>query len=144
MPWTKLVGNVEDDFIKEMFLAKSDLSDVDLYSYIQEDLSSKTSTIAGFKTALAQLEIIGVKSILENRMEELKSALNQLKQERQADSIFLTGIDILEGRTYFFFTDAFMREILHRTYPLKKGPCYDYIDEVITRKDISSHFFLPR
>ncbi len=137
--WTQSVGSVDSSFIEKMFYAKSDLSKVDLYSHIHEDLSMKPSLLKGKKTSLAQLEIIGVRSLLEKRRDELMNALQMLKEERKADSIFLTAIDLMEFKTYFLFTDPLTQQMLHSFYPLIKGPHYDWIDAVITRKDVQSY-----
>lgn len=118
----------EESWIEQMFLAKSNVAGNHLYRRIDEDLSSKLQPIGPFATAVAQLEIIGVRKLFQERASELRSILGNLKENRKAQKIFLIGIDLQEKKTWLFFEDEEIKSIV--TSKVNTN------DKLLTRKEI--------
>lgn len=130
------IGKPDAHFINEMFEAKSDLNGIPLLPHLDDDLSSKLQLINGERTAVAQLEIIGVEKLIHTRYDELALAMQILKERRGAEKIFLVGVDLIEGRTYFLFSDNKLKELVNKHFKLIKKNGYYVSEQTLTRKDV--------
>lgn len=125
-----------DIFVQGMFEAKSDFEGESIKKPIEDDLSSRLQEIAGVPSAVAQLEILEVAKLFRQRGEELYEALRQIQQERGAGRIFLSAIDINEGRNYFLFPDESDLGLVASVANLSREEDFIVSDKVITRKEL--------
>jgi len=100
--WLNRTAGLPDNFWKEMFLAKSDLSGGKLAERVRGDLVWFEA--AGKKVGIAQIEMIGARKLVEERGDEIARELALVKTEMALDHIFQNVID-LEGCNNFFVAD---------------------------------------
>lgn len=125
-----------DQFTQEMFEAKSNFKGQPMKKPIEDDLSSRLQEIAGVPTAVAQFEIIGVRELFRQRGAEIIEALEQIRQERGAGRIFMSAIDLNEGRNIFLFLNEADLELLAKVINLQYDGEFYVSDSVITRKEL--------
>ncbi len=125
-----------DKFVLEMFKAKSDFQGIPLKELIGDDLSSRLQNIVGVPTAVAQLEIIGVRSLFRKRGTEIIEALKVLQVERGAGRIFMSAIDLVEKRNIFLFIRSSDIDIVNKAIDIKFDGEFYVSERVITRKEL--------
>lgn len=108
--WLKEKVNLPEEYIYEMFEAKSDLSDIDVKEVFLSDF--KAMELIDKKMSIAQLEIVKVEEYVNKNLKEIILALEELKQEKNVDYIFLTCIDLYKGFNLFVVAHEEMQKIL--------------------------------
>lgn len=111
---TWLRGNFEinDDYSKELFLAKSDTSGDKLFQLIEGDLA--TFKIADKKLGIVQLELIGAEKLIEEREIDILKTLRNLKAKHNLDCIFQTIIELERENNYFVTEDLNLKMTLEK------------------------------
>lgn len=131
-----LKNNAElpDNFWKELFEAKSDLSGKKLFDRITGDLA--TYVIANKKFSIAQIEIIGVDKLIGKRIGEILEIINKIKNEEELDFIFLSAIDLETEKTYLITSNEDTKNLVERILSVNfKGNIAEK-DSIIMRKQI--------
>ncbi|KKQ59503.1 MAG: putative manganese-dependent inorganic pyrophosphatase [Parcubacteria group bacterium GW2011_GWE2_38_18] len=126
--WLRQFINVSNDYWIDLFTAKSDLSGSKLAKTIEGD--SAWFTIAGKKITIAQLEIIGVKDLIEKRLPEIISALKKLKGNNELEIVFLNAIDLKLGNNTIVATDAGTKKLLEKSLGVK------FVGDVAKKKSV--------
>ncbi|CAF1605234.1 unnamed protein product, partial [Didymodactylos carnosus] len=135
--WLSTIININDEFVNQMFKEKSIINNI--YKVIDEDTITKLEIIHNKKTAISQLEIINVEEFLQKNKLIILDSLDVVKQNRQADSIFINLIDTITGKTYFIFSDQIIEEIVKsviHNIVKKKNNYYYQCDDIFLRKEI--------
>ncbi len=132
--WLNETAQLDKNFWKEMFEAKSDLSGQKLAERIKSDYAS--FDINGKKVNIAQLEIIGGKKLLDERKPEILEILDQIKRQSVLDIIFLNLIELEEGKNYLVAEGPETRQLLEKTLDVRFDGDVAVRDELIMRKQI--------
>ncbi|HRY59896.1 MAG TPA: DHH family phosphoesterase [Patescibacteria group bacterium] len=107
--WLKTKFELSDNFIRDMFIAKSSF-DRPLEDIMIDDLAK--FTFNGKTIGIAQLEIVGVDDFVQKNMELLKKALEEIKKSESLDLVFITFIDLVDAYNEFFAVDEDMQKVL--------------------------------
>ena len=132
--WLENFIDINHDFVDEMFIAKSNVRNI--YATINDDTSSKLQHINGMKTAVSQLEIISAEQFIHNNYNLILNALNRIKSDRSAESIFLIVIDVKIGWTYLVFIDQSMQHFVTENFETSHNEKFFIIKKIHTRKEI--------
>ncbi len=129
------IAKLPDNFSKELFEAKSDLSGEKLSKTILGDLA--TYDIANKKFSIAQIEMIGAEELIKNRLDEILDILNKTKKENNLDFIFLSAIDLEKEKVYIITDDENTKELVKKILQIDFIGNIAIKDELIMRKQIS-------
>lgn len=128
------VALLPDNFWKELFMAKSDLSGNKLKERIEGDFA--WFTFADKKVSIAQIEIIGVDKLIKDRGEEIINILEKIKLDMNLDYIFLNTIELELGYNYFISSDLKTRKLLETVLDVKFDKFIAKRPNLIMRKQI--------
>lgn len=132
--WLNNVAQLSEDFWKELFIAKSDLSGGKLVQRIDGDFA--WFVMGNKKLGIAQIEMIGAQKLVEERSEEIVQELEKIKKEMGLDFIFQNTIE-LEGVKNFFVTSDFKtQELLEKVLSVKFSGVVAKRQNLIMRKQI--------
>lgn len=132
--WLKQFVVVVDDYPKDLFLAKSDLSGEKLALRIAGDLAC--FEFGHKKIGIAQLEIVGARTLIDNRGQEIISALNKIKSDLCLDIIFQNTIDLDAGNSYIIADEKQTQAILAKSLGVEFEGIAAVAKELIMRKQI--------
>ncbi len=111
--WLKSRFDLPKGHVRRMFEAKSAFAKP-IKQIFLDDFA--VFDLGGRRIGIAQLEMLGVDAFLRRSMQEIKDALQGLKEERAFDHIFLTCIDTGEAFNTFVAidgkTEALLAEVL--------------------------------
>ena len=129
------IALLPNNFGKELFEAKSDLSGDKLKQRIEDDFA--WFTFSDKKVGIAQIEIIGVEKLIKERGEDIVKVLEAIKSEMNLNFIFLNTIE-LEGCKNFFITDDIQtKALLEKVLDLKFNKFVAERSGLIMRKQIA-------
>ncbi|MCX6751699.1 MAG: DHH family phosphoesterase [Candidatus Nomurabacteria bacterium] len=128
------IAQLADNFWKELFEAKSDLSGNKLKDRILGDLA--WFNIIDKKVGIAQLEIIGVKKLIEKKQDEIIEILENIKKEMNFDLIFLNAIELEEYKNFFVTSDDKTKYLLEKILNVKFDGFVAEKSNLIMRKQI--------
>lgn len=101
--WLQSQVEIPKYLIEDMFEAKTRSISLNLADAIGID--AKQFDIGEKKIGIAQLEVLQLKSLIDNRLDEILVGLDELKNEYQLDAAMLTAIDLEEGFNLFVTQD---------------------------------------
>ncbi|MDD5726353.1 MAG: DHH family phosphoesterase [Patescibacteria group bacterium] len=110
--WLNKKLNLPQDYWKDLFLAKSDLSGDKLKSRMIDDFAF--FNFANHEVGIAQIEMIGAANLVKNRQEGIMRVLGELKDTYDLDLYFLNLIELEECKNYFVTDDRPTKEILEK------------------------------
>jgi inorganic pyrophosphatase/exopolyphosphatase len=110
--WLNNIANLPNDFWRELFMAKSDLSGEKLAERIKGDFSQ--FVFGGKKLGIAQIEMIGAESLIHERGQEIAVILKSIKEQLRLDLIFLNTIELEACKNVFIATDPDMQQLLEQ------------------------------
>ncbi|MBU1126072.1 MAG: DHHA2 domain-containing protein [Patescibacteria group bacterium] len=90
--WLKELSGASDNLAQEMFAAKSDLAGDELQKTLLGD--SKVIPVQNKMIGTMQLEIIGAKELVKNRLQEIQQVLENFGQENDCDYAFVNIKDL--------------------------------------------------
>ena len=132
--WLNKILKLPKNFWQELFLAKSDLSGSKLAKAIAGDCV--WFEIANQKISIAQLEIIGAKELIYQRLPEIVIALEKLKRQNHLGMVFLNLIDLKTYHNTLVAIDEITKSLLSKALAVKFVGNVAKTDEVIMRKQI--------
>jgi manganese-dependent inorganic pyrophosphatase len=115
--WLNKTAGLEEEFWKELFIAKSDLAGENLEKRIRGDFA--WFQIGGKKIGISQIEIIGVRKLLAERLVEVLEVMNKIKDEMGLDFVFQNSIELEEGKNFFVSDDATAKTLLEKVFSIK-------------------------
>ena len=107
--WLNERAGLPEDFWKDLFEAKSDLSDEKLRERIVGDFAH--FTLGGKHIGIAQIEMIGAGELVEKREEEILSVLRDMVEEMSLDFVFQSTLE-LDGAKNYFVTEQDETKVL--------------------------------
>jgi manganese-dependent inorganic pyrophosphatase len=128
------VAKLEDNFWKELFTAKSDLSGPKLAERIRGDFAR--FVMGKKKVGIAQIEIIGAEKLVKDRGDEIVMELKKIQAEMGLDLIFQNTIDLAEGKNYFLASDSGAKIVLEKVLGIKFNRNIADRPNLIMRKQI--------
>jgi len=114
--WLKSIAGIPAGYIEEMFVKKSKI-DEPLFKVFQGDL--KKGLIGSKRFGIAQLEIVGVEKFIDDRLQEIKQTLSEIKNNNNFHFTFLNCIDIKEAFNMFVVEDIKTQELLEKSLKLR-------------------------
>ncbi|KHO54640.1 DHH family phosphoesterase [Candidatus Woesearchaeota archaeon] len=126
--------DLPDDYAHEMFYFKSrfntSLKETIIHDFAYFNFSDKN-------IGIAQLEIVDVDNFIKNNLGELNTILNNLKNDRKFDFIFLSCIDIEAGFNTFLVIDDSSKSLVENSLNIKFNNNICKISGIIMRKEIT-------
>ncbi|MBU1754835.1 DHH family phosphoesterase [Patescibacteria group bacterium] len=135
--WLNQKLGLTQEFIDEMFRAKSNMDGELLAPAIDADFAWFDFGGTGNKIGYAQLEMMGAKELVEARKEEVLNILNELKAKEGMDHIFISFIDLGEGINIFVTNDSRMQDILSKVLNVSFEHNVALRPEFIMRKEVT-------
>lgn len=132
--WLNQTAGLPDNFWKELFTAKSDLSGKKLSTRIRGDLVWFEAS--GKKVGIAQIEMIGAENLIEERADEIITELDKIKAERRFDLIFLNTIELEASENFFVTGDGETRKLLEKVLKVSFNGSVARRPSLIMRKQI--------
>ncbi|EKD32738.1 MAG: hypothetical protein ACD_76C00156G0005 [uncultured bacterium] len=132
--WLNQFAKLSENFWKELFIAKSDFTGSSLFERIDSDLAIKE--LGNKKIGIAQLEIIGVQNLIDDRGGEIIQVLEQIKAAENLDLVFINAIELEAGKNYFVATDAQTKKLLEKVLNIKFSGAVAERPGVLMRKEI--------
>lgn len=129
--WLKIKFNFDDNFAREMFLAKSDLKGDKLRNRLSGDMAIRGDL------AIGQIEMIGAEKLVETRKAEILRELDEIKVKWKADMIFLSIIELEDNFNLFLTDDPKVQKMLKEIYRVKFVDNVGRREGLIMRKEIS-------
>lgn len=108
--WLQEISGAPEDLARQMFLAKSDLPGSKLRETLLGD--SKVFYIQGKVVGTAQLEIIGVQQLLQDRRDEIEKVLQEIKVSESCDYTYANMQDLELGKSWLLCVDGKTVELL--------------------------------
>ncbi len=132
--WLKEQVGLDNNFWKELFMAKSDLSGDKLRKRMEGEFAN--FEIIGKKFGIVQVEIVNVDELVGSRLSEILKFLKDIKIDNKLDFIFQTTIDLENGRNVFIAGDIEAQEVLKSVLGVKFENNIAIKDGLIMRKQI--------
>lgn len=132
--WLNKVAKLPEDFWKNLFIAKSDLSGKKLSERIKDDFA--WFVIGNKKVGIAQIEIIGAKKLVDKRSGEIVEVLEKIKMEMNLDFIFQNTIELEDTKNFFVTSDTKTKELLEKVLNVRFSGISAEKSQLIMRKQI--------
>ncbi len=132
--WLNEILNLPENFWKDLFMAKSDLSGNKLEERMQSELA--WFVLGNKKINIIQIEIIGAKKLIEERGLEIIKVLEKIKKEMNIDYIFQNTIELEYNNNYFVTSDIETQKLLEKIFNIKFNDVVANRPGLIMRKQI--------
>ncbi|MDD5068088.1 MAG: DHH family phosphoesterase [Candidatus Pacebacteria bacterium] len=113
--WLNAIAKLPENFWRELFEAKSDMTGEKLWEKMDGDFSLKN--LYGKRVGMAQLEMIGAEALIQSRLSEILELLHRIKKNEKLDMIFLNAVDLEKGEAFLICdekdTMRILEDILH-------------------------------
>lgn len=134
--WLNQIAKLPEDFWKDLFTAKSDLSGKKLSDRIKGDFA--WFFVGGRKVGIAQIEVIGASKLLNERSIEIIQVLKEIKEEVNFDYIFLNAIELEDAKNLFVALDIVAQKLLEKVFSIQFNGIIAERPGLIMRKQIMS------
>lgn len=132
--WLNKVAQLPEDFWKDLFVAKSDLSGQKLFERINGDFA--WFVMGSKKLGIAQIEMIGAQQLVDERQNEIVQELERIKKEMSLDFIFQNTIELEGIKNLFITSDIKTQELLEKVLDIKFSGVVAERPNLIMRKQI--------
>lgn len=132
--WLNKVAKLPEDFWKDLFIAKSDLSGNKLTERIEGDFA--WFVIGGKKVGIAQVEMIGAEKLVNERGGEIAQVLNKIQKEMGLDFIFQNTIELEDTKNFFVAQDSETQKLLEKVLSVQFTGIVAERPNLIMRKQI--------
>lgn len=132
--WVKGLANINDSYVREMFLAKSNITPDNFYEALRQDLAIRP--VGNKKVMIAQIEMVDVKRVSEDLNASLISALNNFAIEIKPDYLFFNGIDVVEGYNIFYTIDEISNKLFSGALGIADLKAGFKTESIVMRKQI--------
>ena len=133
--WLAPFASLPDNFAREMFLAKSDLSGDKLRQALEGDWAEKE--FCGTRIGIFQLEAANVEAVVRTRKQEILDVMGACAKEKEFDVTFLNAIDILKGTDTWLALDAATVALLEAAFGRAFVDDVSTIDAIVMRKRVT-------
>ncbi|MSU44849.1 hypothetical protein EXS45_01565 [Candidatus Nomurabacteria bacterium] len=128
------IALLPNNFWKELFEAKSDLSGDKLQERIRGDFA--WFVMGNKKLGIAQIEIIGADKLIKERVADIVETLENIKSEMKLDYIFQNTIELEQCKNLFIAKDPQTQAILEKVLGVKFSEFVAERPNLIMRKQI--------
>lgn len=132
--WLNKVAKLPEDFWKDLFIAKSDLSGNKLAERIEGDFA--WFVMGDKKVGIAQVEMIGAKKLVDERSGEIVQVLEKIKKEMSLDFIFQNTIELDDVKNFFVVQDPETQKLLEKVLKVQFTGVVAEQPNLIMRKQI--------
>ncbi len=132
--WLNKVAKLPEDFWKDLFIAKSDLSGGKLAERIEGDFA--WFVMGDKKVGIAQIEMIGAKKLVNERSGEIVQVLGKIKKEMSLDFIFQNTIELEDIKNFFVAQDSETQKLLEKVLKVQFAGVVAERPNLIMRKQI--------
>jgi len=132
--WLDKVAKLPEDFWKDLFVAKSDLSGSKLAERIESDFA--WFVIGNKRVGSAQIEMVGAKKLLNERGGEIIQVLDKIKKEMGLDFIFQNTIELEDAGSFFIASDSETQRLLGKVLNVRFAGVVAERSNPIMRKQI--------
>ena len=132
--WLNEIAKLPDDFWKDVFIAKSNLSGNKLTERIEGDFA--WFVMGDKKVGIAQIEMIGVKKLLDERRGEIIQTLAKIKNDMGLDYVFQNTIELEGVKTFFVAQDPETQKLLEKVLNVQFAGVVAERPNLIMRKQI--------
>ena len=132
--WLNKVAKLPEDFWKDLFIAKSDLSGNKLAQRIEGDFA--WFVMGDKKVGIAQVEMIGAKKLVNERNGEIIQVLEKIKKEMSLDFIFQNTIELENTKNFFVAQDSGTKKLLEKVLNVQFAGVVAERPNLIMRKQI--------
>lgn len=132
--WVKELANIDDLYVREMFLAKSNITSDNFYEVLRQDLAIRQ--IGDKKVAIAQVEMVDIKRVNEDLNSSLLLALNRFAVDEKPDYLFFNSIDIVEGYNIFYTIDDHSNKLFSEALNISDLQAGHKTKSIIMRKQL--------
>ena len=132
--WLNKTAKLSDDFCRELFLAKSDVTGNKLRERILGDFT--WFEMGDKKVGIAQIEMVGAKKLIEDREADILQILEEVRIEKQLDFVFQSTLELEEGKSFFVAENSEMRRLLEKVLNIEFGRNLAIREGLIMRKQI--------
>lgn len=123
-----------ENLVRQMFESKSKIIEKDLEKILDAD--AKGLTMHGKKIDIIQIEVVGLKALVDSNKGRIISSLRKIKANDKLDGIFLTAVDLEDSFNLFISEDEFVKGWLEEALGVKFDGDVARSDELILRKQI--------
>ncbi len=114
--WLLTQFSIPPAYIHNMFAYKSQFTEP-LIDVIDHDFA--TFEFSNIKIGIGQLEIVNVDQFIVQELQNIRSVLKKIKEDKKLDIIFLSAIDLEKAENTFVTIDNQSQELLHKTLNLQ-------------------------
>lgn len=133
--WLKSLTDLPDNFVHQMFAAKSDFSGNKLHLAIVNDHIFNHLGKAG--VGIGQIEMVDAQSLVDKRKKEIIDDLDKLSKKFKTDINFISIIDIENGYNLLIASDAPSQKLLAKVLGVKFDNNIARREGLIMRKEIA-------
>ena len=133
--WLNQTAKLPDDFWKELFTAKSNVTGAKLAERLEGDFA--WFIMGGKKVGIAQIEMIGGKELVNQRSEDIIQVLEKCKVEMNLDFVFLSIVDLLDCHNFFISHSEPTRNLLEKVLNVKFVGMVAETADLMMRKQIT-------
>lgn len=123
-----------ENLVRQMFESKSTIIEKDLEKVLEAD--AKGLIMHGKKIDIIQIEVVGLKALVDSNKGRIISSLRKIKNNDKLDGIFLTAVDLEDSFNLFISEDEFVKGWLEEALGVKFDGDVARSDELILRKQI--------
>jgi manganese-dependent inorganic pyrophosphatase len=132
--WLNQVAKLPEDFWKDLFMAKSDLSGAKLRERLEDDLA--WFVFGGKRVGIAQIEMVGAQKLIDDRGDEIVQLLEEVKEKRAFDIIFQNTIELEDAKNFFVTNDPETQKLLEKVLGVEFVGMVAERSNLIMRKQI--------
>lgn len=132
--WLNQIAQLPETFWRELFLAKSEMPGPKLAERIESDFMWFSA--GQKKVGIAQIEIIGAKKLVAERMPEIIQALEKLRSELNLDFVFQNTVELEKAKNYLVAPDEATKQLLEKVLGVKFSGSIAERPNLIMRKQI--------
>ena len=133
--WLNAIARLPEGFWRELFMAKSDVAGDKLVRRIEDDFARLR--VGDKNIGIAELELIGVRRVLEERGDEIRGMLERMTTEMRLDFVFLNATELEEVATCIVAIDDETRQLLARALDISFDGSMALLPHPLMRKQIT-------
>lgn len=132
--WLNRFAGLPEDFWRELFIAKSDMSGDRLQERMRDDFA--WFVFGNKKFGIAQLEMMGARKLIDERRDEIVEVLKKIQSEINLDFIFQNTVALDEEKNFFIADDLWTQHLLEKVLDVEFQGVVAERPNLIMRKQI--------
>ncbi len=132
--WLHRMVELPENFWRDMFIAKSDLTGDKLVKRIESDFA--WLVIGGKNVGIAQIEMIGAEELISKRSSEIIQKLEAIKTNMGLDFVFLNTIELDDTKNIFVTGDIKTKKLVEKVLGVQFTGDMAVRPRIVMRKQI--------